>query len=72
MVASAAAAESSGTNSPVSTPATSATSEDIDTMVAEGAKMGPLGEFSIKIIEFFPPSVQPQFLTIFLVNWVFR
>lgn len=41
-------AESSGANSPsVSTPATSATGEDIDAMVAEGAKMGPLGEFLI-------------------------
>lgn len=39
-------AESSGANSPsASTRATSATSEDIDAMVAEGAKMGPLGEF---------------------------
>lgn len=51
IVASAAvasSAESSGANSPsVSTPATSATSEDIDAMVAEGAKMGPLGEFLV-------------------------
>lgn len=71
MMASAAAissAESSGTNSPVSTPATSATSEDIDAMVAEGAKMGPLGKFLIKIIEFF----QPQSSAVFLINYVFR
>lgn len=47
-VAATSPAESSGANSPsVSTPATSATSEDIDAMVAEGAKMGPLGEFLI-------------------------